>query len=754
MTERGYQMKKWSKWLALGLALTLSLGDGIGALAQDTLPEDSEAIVYETAEPGAATAEQRAGAQNAILEGWRAGKTTVDISAYNIPTDEIEQLYFDLLDAHPEIDYVKRTNDVNYIPSNGYAIMVFVNYTEGSNGGDQGNTQKEQAYNQALADFRNSASSNFSELEKALYVNEFICRTCQDDSIDSKNSVYNVLVDHKATYKAYASAYVTLARELGLECQLVKGGSAYYWAMVKVNGKYYFVDPGYDDPTPDMKGRARHAFFLKSSAGLRASLTDGDPKYSASSWTIGGDWKEEWANDTTYDNYFWNNIDCGMEYMDGYWYAIDNYRYLRVYTYDGTGLTEARSSLLQLPNEWKNISTKKSYWKGAHSGLYGANGMLYYNSGAGLYRYEVATGKNTLMLGLVEEEKSQGAIYGMTMDKNGIITYDFGTAPDAEIKQSNTFDACSFVEDTNPKTLVSVSISIGSNTSEEVQAAMNAVTSGNPTVEYRWWYEVGDGEEVVIQSWTRTNTITLNRVDIKNKYSPENEYSFVLHGEARINGDNSTIKEAYSSGTYGSGRVDSGDLKNLEITVSDNSRYNISAYMSVEISGGGQVEYAWYVADSNGQYYEIQSWSQSRSLKWIPDKFGDYNIKGKVRLVGNNAFTLEKDFVAGYHPYIKGKCQMPYGALVAGGTGYLIGVETYDNPDQSYRYEMLIMDCTLLAQGLPAWTFTTGQFCVDQGNAGWVVWDPLYGYYWTLFRVYDAQGNLIDEECYGFENIC
>ena len=100
---------------------------------------------------------------------------------------------------------------------------------------------------------------------------------------------------------------------------------------------------------------------------------------------------------------------------------------------------------------------------------------------------------------------------------------------------------------------------------------------------------------------------------------------------------------------------------------------------------------------------------------------------------------------------IKGICQMPYEGE---GGGYLIGVESYDNPDQAYSYEMLILDCTLLADGKDAWIYTTGRCYVSEGNALWTIWQPEYGYYWTLFRVYDADGNIIGEECYGFANIC
>ena len=68
-------------------------------------------------------------------------------------------------------------------------------------------------------------------------------------------------------------------------------------------------------------------------------------------------------------------------------------------------------------------------------------------------------------------------------------------------------------------------------------------------------------------------------------------------------------------------------------------------------------------------------------------------------------------------------------------------------------YELLILDCTLLSKGEPAWIYTTGKNTVEYGNAFWAVWKPQYGYYWTLFRVFDEEGSIIDEKCYGFVNI-
>lgn len=171
--------------------------------------------------------------------------------------------------------------------------------------------------------------------------------------------------------------------------------------------------------------------------------------------------------------------------------------------------------------------------------------------------------------------------------------------------------------------------------------------------------------------------------------------------------------------------------------------------MTTSTSEPTDLEYRWLIYDiSEGVWSIASGWSTNYEwLRWYPKKSGDYLIQGEVRVAGNPSSTMTQCTGVTTHTEIKGKCQMPY---TGEGGGYLIGMETYRN--NNYSYEMLILDCTLLAEGKDAWTYTTGKCKVD-GNAFWTIWQPQYGYYWTLFRVYDSAGNLIDEECYGFQNI-
>ena len=150
---------------------------------------------------------------------------------------------------------------------------------------------------------------------------------------------------------------------------------------------------------------------------------------------------------------------------------------------------------------------------------------------------------------------------------------------------------------------------------------------------------------------------------------------------------------------------------------------------TTEVSPKSKVEYSWYAIREYEESEEcISDWKYGNEwLDWVPEKYGNYTLIGRTRVNGNDETIEEVKTDISYSPHIKGKCQMPY---TGEGGGYLIGFETYDNPGQKYRYEVLILDCTLLAQGKDAWIYTT-----------------------TQCGVFDENGNLIDEQCYGFQNI-
>ena len=206
--------------------------------------------------------------------------------------------------------------------------------------------------------------------------------------------------------------------------------------------------------------------------------------------------------------------------------------------------------------------------------------------------------------------------------------------------------------------------------------------------------------------------------------------------------------------------VDDGRQTTSTGTITTSGIYCASNYPAIQAGINIQksnendvVEYRWVVCNNNNpnDWFEISPWTKNNNwMSWTPEKSGGYVFVCYARVVGNeDASQIDCAFGTEYHKDIKGICQMPY---TGEGGGYLIGIESYDNPNNSYQYEMLILDCNLYLQGQDAWVYTTGR-CGAEGNCLWTVWQPVYGYYWTLFRIYDSNGVLIDEACYGFENV-
>lgn len=195
------------------------------------------------------------------------------------------------------------------------------------------------------------------------------------------------------------------------------------------------------------------------------------------------------------------------------------------------------------------------------------------------------------------------------------------------------------------------------------------------------------------------------------------------------------------------------ELKANDIIVTESDpRYGFIMFLQTNAIDTETIEYSWYASKDDGKTWVMLSdWEKGADgIIAATNQYGDYVIVGKARKAGDNSTVVQYSTTYGCHPAIKGICQMPY---TGEGGGYLIGIESYENPNHAYRYEMLILDCTLYAQGKDAWIYTTGQ-CYAPDTCLWTIWQPLYGYYWTLFRIYDENGELIDQQCFGFENIC
>ncbi len=194
------------------------------------------------------------------------------------------------------------------------------------------------------------------------------------------------------------------------------------------------------------------------------------------------------------------------------------------------------------------------------------------------------------------------------------------------------------------------------------------------------------------------------------------------------------------------------------IYVAKNDATEILAAAAVNDPNNGEyeLEYCWYISKDGipSKYLQTFSSANGNCISFNPQDYGFYGeVKLGVQVRVKDAYRYEDPYrvTLESHPFISGTCQMPD----PDGNGYLIGLTSYKEAKGVYC-ELSILDCTLYAQGKPAWVSSTGLVEMVSGDDAkyfWTTWNPQYGYYWTLFRVYDEDKNLIDEVCYGFQNI-
>lgn len=99
--------------------------------------------------------------------------------------------------------------------------------------------------------------------ENITYDNEHL----DDDSYTLKQSAYAALINKTAVCQGYASLFYYMAESCGLDCRIVKGSSKNFngewefhaWNLVKVDGKYYYIDVTWDS------GREPYEYFLEGS---------------------------------------------------------------------------------------------------------------------------------------------------------------------------------------------------------------------------------------------------------------------------------------------------------------------------------------------------------------------------------------------------------------------------------------------------------------------------------------------------------
>lgn len=372
--------------------------------------------------------ETLAQAKQALLEGMQNFKEEIDIRSCGISPDELGDLYVGLAYEHPELFYVKTQWGWSTYEGSTAVVSVSPSYAIDGKVIPKGQIadyvpqirQQQAELTQKVDEITAQIGENWTPLQKALYLHDYITTHGQYDTVstvDAGNNIderrrdaYGMLIDGIGVCQGYTLAYRLLLDRVGIKSGTVTSDSMnHVWNLIQLDGTWYHVDVTWDDPTEDRIGQSQHVYFCLSEDKLKATNNGAhnahDFKYSLNVKT----------DDKTFDNYYWANVDSAFVPLNGTWYYL-LYQSGLMQTEDPKQAGSLKKPINKVWHVWMNGS---SYWPGLYSGLSRYNDELIYNTPDAVYSYDPENAKEAqAVYTLTTAERSKGYIYGTVVDGN------------------------------------------------------------------------------------------------------------------------------------------------------------------------------------------------------------------------------------------------------------------------------------------------------------------------------------------------
>ncbi len=362
----------------------------------------------------------------ALMETWDQFGESLSMSSIGlkgiVTAEMFDEVYTELIRDNYQYFYVSEQTDYKFYSSGAtdYVTTAYFDYEMTESEAKTALTKLEAAIETAL----DGVEASWSDLEKVIYFHDYLTRLCEYDTTYSNYSIYNALVDNSAVCQGYAVTFHYLLSTQGISSEFVSSQDLnHVWNVVKLNGSWYMVDVTWDDPTnPDRLGRSNHKYFLKSASAFMA-----DSMHTADDWTFTGGLTASDVASNYYDEYFWNSVTTGFEYVDGKWYGLNG---TTIYTYTCNGKSMVQgASVATISSKWKVWGMTSAYWSGCYTSLASFDGALYYSTADAIYMYVPSTGKTTEIYELDDEAAAQGYIYGMRVTADSTLEFYVAESP-------------------------------------------------------------------------------------------------------------------------------------------------------------------------------------------------------------------------------------------------------------------------------------------------------------------------------------
>lgn len=349
-----------------------------------------------------------------IYNGIAGMEERIDISKYGLEEDKLADIYEQILLDSPELFYIDNSFKDTVRLDNGKIIEIIPDYLCSV----EEAIEKEIKYQEYLDQVLRCVYSDFSDLEKILYVHEYIVNNFSYDNSYTYSDVYSFFEKGIGVCESYTKLFTGLMTKLGIKSTSVvsdKMNPNHTWNLVELNGNWYHVDNTWDDAYMQGEG-VNHNNFLVSDSGIEKT---GHFGYKMNNGT------DAYVCDSQiYENSFINSVCSSFAYYNGKWYFVDvdkshevlEFGYLASVDiinnhFSATTITKC-SDLIDI---WNNFDEVNSCWPQTYSNIIIVDNSIFYSTPTEVYKYDDKTGNSISVYKYADNNKE---IYGLLYDKN------------------------------------------------------------------------------------------------------------------------------------------------------------------------------------------------------------------------------------------------------------------------------------------------------------------------------------------------
>lgn len=321
-------------------------------------------------------------------------RSRILLAGYDLTPEELSAEWNAVLYGNPDLFFTE--DRYEYVTAGDRVLYVIPQYAVTGEALEEARREYAQGLEAILA----TTDPDWSDLETALYLHDYLCMHYAYDEELSDFTAYRMLTEGTGVCRAYTLLYTALLNACGIETgYVISSDMNHAWNTVTLDGQVYNVDVTYDDPTPDRAGRAVHTNFLVSDRALSETHSFTQEEGLGQ------------CTDTTYDNGLWQSADSAfVPWGDSFYYIAKG----TVRRWDGGS---ASTAVHTISATWFTDRGDGSYWQGCFSSLWSLNGRLLYNTPDRI----MALNPNTGATYTLYTYRGEGSIYGFACTDDLLI---------------------------------------------------------------------------------------------------------------------------------------------------------------------------------------------------------------------------------------------------------------------------------------------------------------------------------------------